>query len=106
MVSLLAVLLIAGGCTSSPAPLPESTSFESSISTITSAPRYSHASWGIIIVDPATGKTLYGSNADQMYVPGSTTKLFSSAAVLEALGPDYRFRTPVYAMGTVDDLGK
>jgi D-alanyl-D-alanine carboxypeptidase/D-alanyl-D-alanine-endopeptidase (penicillin-binding protein 4) len=106
MVSLLAALLITAGCTSSPAIPPASSSFESNLSTITSAPRYTHASWGIIIVDPATGKALYERNADQMYVPGSTTKLFSSAAALEALGPNYRFRTPVYAIGSVDDRGK
>lgn len=106
MIFLLAALMIAAGCTSSPVPAPESSSFESNLSTITSAPRYTHASWGIIIVDPATGTTLYESNADQMYVPGSTTKLFSSAGVLETLGPDYRFRTPVYAMGSVDGSGK
>jgi len=105
-VSLLAVLLITAGCTDSPATPPASSSFESKLSTITSAPRYTHASWGIIIVDPATGTSLYESNADQMYVPGSTTKLFSSAAALEVLGPDYRFRTPVFAMGSVDDNGK
>ena len=105
-VSLLAVLLITAGCTGSPATRPASSSFEGNLTTITSAPRYTHASWGIIIVDPATGTLLYESNADQMYVPGSTTKLFSSAAALEALGPDYRFRTPVYAMGSVDGSGK
>jgi D-alanyl-D-alanine carboxypeptidase/D-alanyl-D-alanine-endopeptidase (penicillin-binding protein 4) len=87
-------------------PPPGSSSFGSNLSTITSAPRYTHASWGIIIVDPATGTTLYERNADQMFVPGSTTKLFSSAAALESLGPDYRFRTPVFAMGSVDGSGK
>jgi len=106
VVSLLAALLITAGCMGSPAALHKSSSFESNLSTITSAPRYSHASWGIIIVYPATGKTLYENNADQMFVPGSTTKLFSSAAALEALGPDYRFRTPCYAMGSVDGSGK
>lgn len=72
-------------------------SFETELSNITDAPCYDHASWGIIVVDPATGETLYGKNADEMFVPASTTKLFSTAAVLEELGPDYRFVTPVYA---------
>jgi len=106
LVSLLVVILITSGCTNSLPALPEPSSFESNLSTITSAPRYMHASWGIIIVDPATGKTLYESNADQMFVPGSTVKLFSSAALLEAFGPDYRFKTPVYAMGSIDGSGK
>jgi D-alanyl-D-alanine carboxypeptidase/D-alanyl-D-alanine-endopeptidase (penicillin-binding protein 4) len=106
MVSLLAALLITAGCTSSPATPPPLSSFESNLSTITSAPRYMHASWGIIIVDPATGKAHYERNAEEMYVPGSTTKLFSSSAVIEALGADYRFVTPVYATAAPGAGGK
>jgi D-alanyl-D-alanine carboxypeptidase/D-alanyl-D-alanine-endopeptidase (penicillin-binding protein 4) len=106
MIFLLAALMTVAGCTSSPVSSSESSSFGDNITAITEAPRYTHASWGIIIVDPTTGKTLYERNADQMFVPGSTTKLFSSAALLNALGPDYRFSTPVYAMGSVDDNGK
>jgi len=36
-----------------------------------------------------------------MFVPASTTKLFSSSAVLADLGPDYKIKTPVYAQGTI-----
>jgi len=104
-ISMLAILLLAAGCTNSPAASSKSSQFEDKISDITSAPRYAHSSWGIIVVDPATGNTLYEHNADELFIPASTTKLFSSAAVLEALGPDYRFRTPVYAMGVVDRAG-
>jgi serine-type D-Ala-D-Ala carboxypeptidase/endopeptidase (penicillin-binding protein 4) len=106
MVSLLFVLLVTAGCTTAPRTTPGPSSFEGEFSALTGAPRYAHASWGIIIVDPATGTTLYERDADRMYVPGSTTKLFSSAAALEALGPDYRFKTPVYASGPVDGGGK
>jgi D-alanyl-D-alanine carboxypeptidase/D-alanyl-D-alanine-endopeptidase (penicillin-binding protein 4) len=106
LVSLLAAFLITAGCMSVPLTKPVPPSFENEIASITGAPRYTHASWGIIVTDPATGTTLYEKNAGQMYVPGSTVKLFSSAAVLETLGPDYRFRTPVYAMGPVDGSGK
>jgi D-alanyl-D-alanine carboxypeptidase/D-alanyl-D-alanine-endopeptidase (penicillin-binding protein 4) len=106
--TLLFALLALAGCTSIERTPSDKSPFETELSTITSSPRYTHTSWGIIVVDPAAGKTLYDRNADEMYVPGSTTKLFSSTAVLEALGPDYRFVTPVYATaatgsgGTVD----
>lgn len=95
--TLLFALLASAGCTSSEGTTSDKSPFETELSTITSSPRYTHASWGIIVVDPAAGRTLYERNAGEMYVPGSTTKLFSSTAVLEALGPDYRFVTPVYA---------
>ena len=102
---MLFSMLATSGCTSQNRITPNQSSFANELSTITGAPRYTHASWGIIIVDPATGKTLYGSNTDEMYVPGSTAKLFASAAVLEALGPGYRFVTPVYVTSAPGVVG-
>ena len=68
---------------------------------IMSQPRYSHAVWGYYVADLKTGKSIAALNHDQWFVPGSTTKLFSCAAITELLGPDYRFKTPVYANGEV-----
>src|SRR5262249_9421593 len=50
-----------------------------------------------------TGKTVYEQNADKLVLPASTTKLYSCAAALDALGTDYRFETPVYRRGEVKD---
>ena len=58
---------------------------------------YRHAHWGILIVDAENGQTLYAHNPDGLFFPASTTKLYSCAAALAALGPDYRFETPVYS---------
>lgn len=103
---LLVLLIVVAGCSGTASPTTNSPSgFENEVSAITSTPQYAHASWGLIVVDPSTGQTLYAKNANEMFVPASTTKLFSSAAVLEALGPDYRIKTPVYAAGTIDTKG-
>ena len=48
---------------------------------------------------------LYGKNPDEMFVPASATKLFTAAAVLETLGPDYRFKTPVYVTPAANGSG-
>lgn len=48
---------------------------------------------GVEIVDLNTGDTLYERNATRPFVPASNMKLFSDAAALMALGPDYRFQT-------------
>jgi len=105
-LALLLVALIAlAGC-SGPIGTPSNqSSFDHELSKITGDSRYAHASWGLIIVDPATGKSLYEKNADQVFVPGSTAKLFSSAAIIEALGADHRFVTPVYATAGTDSSG-
>src|SRR3712207_8227824 len=39
----------------------------------------------------------------RLYIPGSSTKLFSVSAALDDLGFDHRFKTPVYAQGSVKD---
>ena len=113
IVILLVLFIIAAGCTGTQAQTntqaPASTSgFETNLANITNAPQYAHSGWGIIVVDPSTGQMLYGKNPDQMFIPASATKLFTAAAVLETLGPDYRFKTPVFmtpaANGTGNDV--
>lgn len=66
-------------------------------------PPYRNAHWGILIVDRTSGEVLFEHQADKLFAPASTTKLFSTAAALDVLGPDYRFETPIYALGKIDD---
>jgi D-alanyl-D-alanine carboxypeptidase/D-alanyl-D-alanine-endopeptidase (penicillin-binding protein 4) len=58
-----------------------------------------------MVVDLASGQTVYELNADRLFAPASVTKLFSTAAALDALGADYRFQTPIYRRGDVDAAG-
>lgn len=44
------------------------------------------------VIDLNTGKTLFQRNPNKPLIPASNMKLFSEAAVLMALGPDYRFK--------------
>lgn len=48
---------------------------------------------GIAVVDLDTGATLYQRNADRTFIPASNMKLFSDAAALMVLGPDYHFQS-------------
>ncbi len=64
--------------------------------------KYVHANWGVYVKDVETGKVLFNMNSNRMVLPASTTKLFSVAALLQAYGDDYRFKTPVYALGEID----
>jgi serine-type D-Ala-D-Ala carboxypeptidase/endopeptidase (penicillin-binding protein 4) len=66
-------------------------------------PEYKQARWGILIVDAASGKTLFEQNAERLFAPASTTKLFSCATALCELGPNYQFTTPVFARGRMKD---
>ena len=52
---------------------------------------------GVKIVSLETGEVLYEKDAEKLYHPASTTKLITAAAALAKLGPNYRFRTTLYA---------
>jgi serine-type D-Ala-D-Ala carboxypeptidase/endopeptidase (penicillin-binding protein 4) len=62
--------------------------------------------WGIYAVSLDSGKPLYAFNQDKLFTPASNTKLFTTAAVLGLIGPDYRFKTSVETLGTLDKYGR
>ena len=63
------------------------------------------ANWGIRITDPEDDKVLVEVNPDNAFLPASVMKIVTTAAALEKLGPDFRFRTGVYASGMFDEYG-
>ncbi|KOX25931.1 D-alanyl-D-alanine carboxypeptidase [Saccharothrix sp. NRRL B-16348] len=54
---------------------------------------------GLVVRHAGTGALVYSRESDQRGQPASNGKLISSAAALEILGPDHRFRTTVAATG-------
>lgn len=54
------------------------------------------ASVGVTVQDAATGDILYDYHGSKHFLPASTTKLFTTAAALKLLGPDYRYETALY----------
>ncbi len=58
----------------------------------------SGASWGLAVVDAATGREIFSRDADLNLVPASTMKLPVTAAALEYLGPEKRFVTRLAAV--------
>ncbi len=57
----------------------------------------------ISIVELATGQPVFERNAEAPQTIASVTKLFSTAAALHFLGPDYRFKTTFWRRGEVQD---
>ncbi|MBS0604320.1 MAG: D-alanyl-D-alanine carboxypeptidase/D-alanyl-D-alanine-endopeptidase [Verrucomicrobia bacterium] len=94
--SLIALSLVSTAY-STVKPLPEK------IEQIMKQDKYQHANWGILVKDALSKETFYEKNSNQLFLPGSTTKLFSVAALIHAYGDEYQFRTPVYAMGSLKD---
>src|SRR5512144_1060296 len=89
--------MIFAGCrqapSASPHPIAWSTGsvppLRAAIDSMTDAPEFANAHWGILIVDPERGDTLYSRNAGKLFMPASNMKIFTSAVALARFGPDY-----------------
>ncbi|MEM1027812.1 MAG: D-alanyl-D-alanine carboxypeptidase [Planctomycetota bacterium] len=47
------------------------------------------------VTDLETGEVLFDQNSDKLYTPASNLKIYTSAAALDLLGPEYRWTTKV-----------
>lgn len=76
------------------------------IEKVTRQEHFKHAHWGALIVDAKSGEVVFEQEPDKLFAPASTTKLFTVACALDALGADFRFQTPVVRRGEVDENGE
>lgn len=102
---LLLAFVAAASCSRgglAPAPArDERAALRFSIDSMLDAPETRQARWGVLIVDPDRGDTLYSRDAGKLLVPASNMKIVTAAVALDLLGPDFRFATPVLARGDV-----
>lgn len=100
---VLSILSALVGARAAAAALPVPPSVQAAFDEARAKPAYENSTWGLRVVDLDTGEVLFDELGQKLFVTGSIMKTYSSAAVLSDLGPDYRFRTPVYRTGKVRD---
>ncbi len=76
------------------------------IEDILAGPESERGFWGVDAISLDTGNPLVALNEDKLFTPASNAKLFTTAAVFGLIGPDYRFKTTVESMGTLDKYGR
>ncbi|MFI2028756.1 D-alanyl-D-alanine carboxypeptidase/D-alanyl-D-alanine endopeptidase [Streptomyces buecherae] len=69
------------------------------IDAILADPRLDGATAGVVVADADSGAVRYAHRPEERLLPASNAKLTTSAAALELLGPDHRFRTEVLTHG-------
>lgn len=77
---------------------------KSAVSLFSEHPAIMGGSFGVRVIECATGKELVADNQSLLLAPASTLKIVTTAAALELLGPGYRFRTVMGITGTSDSL--
>jgi D-alanyl-D-alanine carboxypeptidase len=75
------------------------------IQAIFDKPFYNGAIWGLHVVDLDSGKTLIDLQPDCLLFIGSVRKVFSVGELVNQIGPDHRYSTPVYRRGEVSADG-
>src|SRR5277367_747330 len=87
-----------------PKNTPHPGALAKSIVAILSDPAVARAHWGISVVT-LDGAPIYALNDQQYFQPASNAKLFTTAAALALLGPDFTMKTYVVADGPITSDG-
>jgi D-alanyl-D-alanine carboxypeptidase/D-alanyl-D-alanine-endopeptidase (penicillin-binding protein 4) len=76
------------------------------IGDVLARPELAPAHFAIKVVSLDTGALVFEQDAVKMMSPASNMKLYTVAAALDRLGPDFRFVTSVYADAKPDEKGR
>ncbi len=104
-ISLCVALLSAAGAPPA-APSAATPGWARPVDAILREPGPAQSFWGVAVYSLDQKRTLYAYNAERLFTPASNTKLFTTAAALHLLGPDYRFHTSVEAAAAPDSQGR
>ena len=88
------------------AAAPAAGGLKAEIDRLVDRPPFASALWGIEVRSLKSGQLLYARNADKNLKPASTFKLLTTAAALDAFGPEARLRTTLETAGRIDGLGR
>lgn len=103
--TLLLALLVTSGCASRTAPVerpPVLYGLPGVVDSVRNTPPLERTHWGIGAYDVAADRMVLRVNLDHHFVPASNMKLATTVAALGLLGPDYRYRTRVFADNLTD----
>lgn len=90
--------------TAAPAKPQTLAELQTQITALLDQPKFAAMRWGVRI-QTAQGKVLFERDADKSFTPASNMKLYTTAAALDAFGPEFKIRTSVYATKPASKAG-
>lgn len=106
--SMFLAVILGNGCTFAAAPharaaRPAASSLPAAVAGAIAASGLPRQSFGLYAQEVIGERVVFALNAEQPYTMASTTKIVTSLAALDLLGPYYRWHTSAYALGTLAD---
>lgn len=98
LAALVVALLTAGSGLAAPpqaAALLTDPALASKIAGVLKDSRVTKGRTSAVVLDAASGSTLFERSASRATIPASNTKIVTAAAAMHTLGPGYRFKTQV-----------
>jgi len=103
---LILFLLIGTSCASYAADEAAPGSFDDFVESVIEENTLRGASWSISFFSLRGDSLMYEYDGARLLIPASLTKLFVTAAALDALGADFQFETPCFRDGPILDTGE
>ncbi len=104
-LSLTIVLCLLAHALTAAETAPELPSYGEFVDGLLDHPSLCGSSWSVLIYSLDGDSVIYERDPDRRLIPASVAKLVTSAAALDALGPDYRFTTTVTSTRPLDTDG-
>ncbi len=92
-----------GGSTSAVQQHADREALKSAVEAVLSRPPLDKARVGVQVVSLETGEVVYQHGSDELLNPASNVKLFTGAAAVAKLGPEYRYETEFYTDAPMKD---
>ncbi|HEY7182332.1 MAG TPA: D-alanyl-D-alanine carboxypeptidase/D-alanyl-D-alanine-endopeptidase [Blastocatellia bacterium] len=100
VLPLVILLAIIPAFAQQPSPAPDRPAtlaeLQSRIAALLDQPKFASARWGARIIT-TEGGVVFERDVDKSFMPASNMKLYTSAAALDAFGPDFKIKTSVYS---------
>lgn len=85
-------------------PIPNINKVKAELVKLSEHPDLKNASIGFFAIDMEDNTVIAEYNADMSLVPASVMKVFTTAAALEILGSNFKFKTSIHYTGEIDTL--